>query len=159
MAPPSTNRHGSPSRAAIHLQQEFIARGWPTSAEVGMANGSGTAANPAHWASDRRDAGALLGAWSPQERTYRHPDFQFDKEGRLKSAVKDLLAALATHADFTAQADKTGWHRVFWLYGTMRDLADKDGTPRSAAEVFATDPQAVIAFARRSAAVDVNDVW
>jgi len=48
---------------------------------------------------------------------------------------------------------------VFWMYGTARDLAGKDGTPRSAAEVFATDPEAVIAFARKDAVVDVNDVW
>jgi len=159
MAHTSAMRYKSPLRAAIDLQNEFIARGWPTSAEVGMANGSGSTTNPAQWASDRREAGALLGAWSPQERTYRHPDFQFDKEGRLKPAVKDLLAALATHADLTAEADKTGWRRVFWMYGTVRDLAGKDGTPRSAAEVFATDPAAVIAFTLKDAVVDINDIW
>jgi hypothetical protein len=39
------------------------------------------------------------------------------------------------------------------------DLADKDRNPRSAEVVFAIDPEAVIAFARKSAVVDVNDVW
>lgn len=159
MTPILANRHESASRAAIHLQHEFIARGWPTSVEVGLANGGGSTTTPAQWASDRRNAGALLGAWSPRERTYRHPDFQFDKEGHLKPAVKDLLAALATHADLTEEADKTGWHRVFWMYGTVRDVADVDGNPRSAAEVFATDPSTVIASARKDAVVDVNDVW
>ena len=158
MGPHSANSHESPSRAAINLQNEFIARGWPTSGEVGLANG-GPTTNPAQWALDRREAGALLGAWSPRERTYRHPDFQFDKEGRLRPAVKDLLAALATHAYLTAEADKTGWHRVFWMYGTARDLADKDGNSRSAADVFATDPEIVITFARKDAAVNVSDVW
>lgn len=66
---------------------------------------------------------------------------------------------LAAHADLTPEADKTGWHRVFWMYGTTRDLADKDGSPRSAAAVFATDPEAVIAFARKSAVMDVNNAW
>lgn len=159
MASKSTSRRESPTQAAINLQNEFIARGWLTSAEVGMANGSRIAANSAMWASEHRKAGTLLGAWSPRERTYRHPDFQFDLAGRLKLAVKDLLAALATHADLTPEADKTGWHRVFWMYGTMRDLADKDGNPRSAAAVFATDPEVVIAFARKSVVVEVNDVW
>ena len=154
-----TARRLSSVRAAIELRNAFIARGWPTSAQVGMANGSGSTTNPAQWASDRRDAGALLGAWSPQERTYRHPDFQFDKDGRLKPAVKELLAALATHVDLTARADKTGWRRVFWMYGTVRDLADQDGALRSPAEVFAADPTAVIEFAYKDAAVDVNDVW
>jgi len=41
----------------------------------------------------------------------------------------------------------------------VRDLDDKDGTPHSAAEVFATDPEAVIALARKVAVVDVNDIW
>lgn len=159
MVPSTTTRHESPQQAAIRLQQEFIARGWPTSVEVGKANGSGSSTNPAQWANDRRDAGELLGAWSPQERTYRHPDFQFDRHGRLKPAVKELLAALAEHADLTAEADKTGWHRVFWMYGTVRGLADKDGSPRSAAELFAQHPKMVIAFARKDAVVDINEIW
>jgi len=45
------------------------------------------------------------------------------------------------------------------MYGTVRDLAGKDGTPRSAAEVFATDPAAVIAFTLKDAVVDINDIW
>lgn len=164
--PPIAPRHapadGRPQfsvRAAMSLRDEFIARGWPTSAEVGRANGSASATNPAQWASSRRDAGALLGAWSAKERTFRHPDFQFDPEGHLKPAVKELLAALATHADLTAKADKTGWRRVFWLYGAVSAFGDTRGNPRSAAEEFASDPEAVIAFARKEAAVNVNDVW
>ncbi|TAN03204.1 MAG: hypothetical protein EPN36_14495 [Rhodanobacteraceae bacterium] len=146
-------------RAAMALRVEFIDRGWPTSADVGAANGSGSTTNPAQWASDRRAAGALLGAWSSRDHTYVHPDFQFDPEGRLDPRVKDLLAALATHPDFTAEADKTGWRRVFWLYGQARDLADRDGKPRAPAEVFKSDPETVIAFARKDATVDANDVW
>ena len=160
MATVSARHHESPSRAALRLQREYLARGWPTSSEVGRANVSASTTNPAQWARNRRDAGALLGAWSPWERTFRHPDFQFDEAGRLKSEVKALLAALAAHAELTAEADKTGWRRVFWLYGTTPPgQADDGGEPRSAAEMFATDPEAVIAFARKDAVVDVNDIW
>lgn len=149
----------SPIRAAMRLRGEFIARGWPTSAEVGRANGSESATNPAQWASDRREAGALLGAWSSRDRTYVHPDFQFDSAGILSPRVKDLLAALATHPDLTPEADKTGWRRVFWLYGETMDLADEAGRPRSAASVFASEPDTVIAFAYSDATVDALRDW
>jgi hypothetical protein len=49
-------------QAAINLQSEFIARGWPTSAEVGMAaKGSRTAVNPVMWSRDHRKTDTLIG--------------------------------------------------------------------------------------------------
>ncbi|ODU93058.1 MAG: hypothetical protein BGP23_14165 [Lysobacterales bacterium 66-474] len=155
----STDLLESATQAAVRLRDEFIARGWPTSADVGRANGVSPNDNPAKWANDRREAGELMGAWSPKERTYRHPDFQFDRHGHLKPGIKELLAALAEHADFAANVDKSGWRRVFWMYGATYELAAPDGTPRSAAELFATHPDDVIAYARKSAVPDIGDAW
>ncbi|OHE89216.1 MAG: hypothetical protein A2213_09305 [Lysobacterales bacterium RIFOXYA1_FULL_68_6] len=48
------------------FRDELLALGWPTSAEVGQANDSQTAA-PALWAKTKRDAGELLGVWILQK--------------------------------------------------------------------------------------------
>lgn len=144
--------------AAVAVQEELLARDWPTSAEVGRANGS-QLDNSAQWAKNKRDAGELLGVWSPTENTWRHPNFQFLPDGHLNPRVKELLNALALHPDFEADRDTGGWHRAFWLHGATRGLADTDGCPRIAAEVFLEDPDAVIAFAIEDAHIDQNDVW
>jgi len=144
--------------AAVALRDELLARGWPTSAEVGFANGGGFD-NPAQWATIKRGAGELLGVWSPSENTWRHPDFQFLPDGHLNPRVKELLNALALHPDFKVDKDRGGWHRTLWLLGATRGLASPDGRPRIAAEVFLEDPDAVIAFAIKDAHIDPNDVW
>ena len=85
--------------AAVAAQNELLACGWPTSTEVGRANGS-QFDNPAQWAKNKRDAGELLGVWSPAENTWRYPDFKFLPDRRLNPRVKELLNALALHPDF-----------------------------------------------------------
>lgn len=141
------------------LRDELLARGWPTSLEVGLANGGGLD-NPAQWTKIKRDAGELLGVWPPPaENTWRHPDFQFLPDGRLNPCVKDLLDALALHPELAADQDRGGWRRAFWLHGATRGLATPDWPPRIAAEVFPEDPDAVIAFARKDAQIDPNGVW
>ncbi|MEY2161282.1 hypothetical protein [Rhodanobacter sp. FW106-PBR-LB-2-11] len=167
----------------------LLALGWPTSAEVAARAGS-QSRNPGQWAKDKRDAGQLLGVWDGAARTFRHPDFQFERDGRLRSEVKTLLAALGEHPDWTAEADANGWRRAYWLYQPFRSLSraalafagtypdgqgsalqdDPEGAfdslrtlreayadpeaqrARTPAEVFAEDPAAVIALAKKAAA-------
>jgi len=105
----------TPAQEAVAAQNELLARGWPTSAEVGCANSS-QLDDPAQWAKNKRDGGRLLGVWSPAENTWRHPDFQFLSNGYLNPRVEELLNALALHPDFKAGKDRGGWHRAFWLY-------------------------------------------
>ena len=143
--------------AAVVAQDELLARGWPTSAEMDRANSS-QLDNPAEWAKNKRDTGELLGVWFPAENTWRYPDFQFLPDGRLNPRVKELLNALELHPDFKADKDRGGWHRAFWLHGATRGLAGPDGHPRIAAEVFLEDPDAVIAFAIKEAHTDPNGV-
>lgn len=114
MARKSANRREPPTQAAINLQNEFIARGWPTSAEVGMANGSRTAVNSAMWASDTaRPApcwarGRLRNALTAPRLPVR--------PGWPPEIRRQGAAGRTGHApDLTPEADKTGWHRVFWM--------------------------------------------
>ncbi|RDD79726.1 hypothetical protein DVJ77_20845 [Dyella tabacisoli] len=144
----------SPTQAAAALRDELLARDWPTSDAVGHANGAN-----GQWAKDKRAAGELLGVWSANERTYRHPSFQFDASGILRPPVRDLLIALATHADFTPEADTGGWRRAFWLHGATLALAGSDGAPRVAADVFIVDPEAVICAARKDVDADPQERW
>jgi hypothetical protein len=146
----------TPVEAARAVRDELLARGWPTSDEVGRANGA--TANPGRWAKDKQDADELLGVWSARERTWRHPTFQFTN-GLLNSCVKELLAVLALHSDLLPANDRDGWRRAFWLHGVTRGLAGADGQPRAAIEVFLSDPDAVIKYARNSATVDPNIAW
>jgi len=91
--------------AAVAVQNELLALGWPTSAEVGRANGS-QLDGPTQWAKDKRDTGELLGVWSPAENAGRHPDFQFLPNGHLNPRVKELLNALALHPDLKSDGDR-----------------------------------------------------
>lgn len=130
--------------AANALRDELLARGWPTSVDVGRANGS--RANSEQWAKGKRNTGELLGVWSESEHTYRHPDFQFDAQGHLDPRVKDLLAALANVKEFKPANDQGGWQRAIWLHGTALGLAGSDGQPAVPADLFRIDPARVIAF-------------
>ncbi|WP_019467552.1 hypothetical protein [Dyella japonica] len=100
----------------------LLALGWPTSAEVAARVGS-QSRNAGQWAKDKRDAGQLLGVWDATVRTFRHPDFQFEADGQLRPEVKDLLAALADHPDWTSETDTNGWRRAYWLYQPFRSLS------------------------------------
>ena len=149
----NTQRAKSSVEAANALRDELLARDWPTSLDVGQANGH-LDSDAGQWAKDKRDAGELLGVWSASERTYRHPEFQFDAAGHLNPRVKDLLAALANVPELRPGSDEGGWHRAFWLHGTALSLAGADGQPAVPAHLFRIDPECVIAFVRKSVDVD-----
>lgn len=126
----------------------LLALGWPTSAEVGRRAGS-QSRNAGQWAKDKRDAGQLLGVWAANERTYRHPDFQFDTDGQLRPAVKELLGALAHHPEWTPRADANGWRRAYWLYQPFRSLSRR-ALAFDAHKQLKGDPDAVAAFLIRA---------
>ncbi|MBL0040049.1 MAG: hypothetical protein IPP28_03150 [Xanthomonadales bacterium] len=103
-----------------------------------MGQQIGFEVEPGEAAAALRAAGRLLGVWSKSQRTYLHPDFQFDGEGRLRPQVAILLATLPS------EGDAGGWRRAFWLYSVREAL---DG--RCPADVFPDDPSRVLALASR----------
>ncbi|MBT2116433.1 hypothetical protein KK141_13850 [Dyella sp. LX-66] len=148
----------TPAQASAALRDELLGLGWPTSAEVGESHGS-KAGNKGQWAKDRRDRGELFGVWSANERTFRHPAFQFDETGAIRPLVKELMLALSQNPDFTPETDKGGWRRAFWLHGPTLALAGANGAARAPADVFATEPAAVIEAARAMTEADTHDAW
>jgi hypothetical protein len=89
-------------------------------------------------ASRLRRRGELLGAWDGRE--YLHPAFQFDRRtGQVMPEMKDLIEFLPK--------DRGGWRQTFWLFQPHALL---DG--KRPADVFPTDPHAVIEAARSTVA-------
>lgn len=193
--------HTSVSEPSVIIQTDpaearratLLAQGWPTSSEAGVRAGKASS-NPGQWAKDARDAGRLLGVWDESRRTFIHPDFQFAPDGSLLPEVRELMAAMATHPEWSTEANVNGWRRAYWLYQPFRSLsrralafaasnpkgrgdplhdspegalammdewldlgAPEDALARTPAEVFAENPQAVIALARQTAAAARSD--
>lgn len=160
--------------AVLSFRESLLALDWPDSRAVGRQLGSsGTGAESR--VSRERTAGALFGVWAGRDRGgYRHPDFQFISSGSVHERLPELLDALARQSSLTHAKDRTGWKRAFWLYQPRGRLsvqalalraaapaqlradparfAALDTTARTPAEVFASDPQAVIDLARDDAA-------
>lgn len=138
----------SSSRAAAALRDELLSLGWPTTAQVDelLSTGAGSAAQ-------KRRQGALLGVWAEDRKDFVYPLFQFQHD-KINPSVTELLAALATIPGLAPVDDPGGWRRAFWLYGASMLLDD-----RVPAQVFDTDPHAVIALARSEAVSDANDSW
>lgn len=152
---------------------EFLNRGWLTSAQIGRLLSKSTT-NPGQYAADARARGQLLGAWDATRRTFVHPDFQFDELGHIDPRVEKLMAAFAEHPDLSPERDKGGWRRVFWLYSTRPELGDtsemsEDGNNEaleghppvrgvSPVERFAADADSVIRLVRNDAE-RLNDEW
>lgn len=149
---------------SLVLRDELLARNWPTSTQVAKLLGS-RAANAAQFAAKKRMERKLFGVWSLKDNTYVHPDFQFDVHHQLHPAMPRLLAALAAIPGMSDADDQGGWRRAFWLYGanpllSERALGTGDGElDRSAADVFRTYPEAVIALADKEAARNPNVDW
>jgi hypothetical protein len=123
--------------SAKALRERLLENPWPTSRTVGILLGFG-GDNPAQRAYDLRRTGRLFGVWSARLRTYVHPDFQFDSDGRLRPHLERLLNALP------ASGDRGGWRRAFWLYGSRESLGG-----RAPAELFAENPESVFELARK----------
>ncbi|MBQ4855884.1 hypothetical protein IMW82_14535 [Rhodanobacter sp. B2A1Ga4] len=163
----------TPEQAAIARRDALLARArseeWPESGVVGQQLGSSNEEAGRQRATRDRAAGRLFGVRPPGERTFLHPRFQFLPDGRVHSKLPDLLAALATNPELTEATDPAGWGRLGWLYQprrslSVRSLAEErapdgvaddslDDRGRTPAEVFPTDPQAVVALAIEDAEV------
>lgn len=135
--------------AAIEFRNELLAKNWPDGKRVAKMAGSRSGSNPHQYAARLRSGGGLLGVWVATERTYRHPDFQFDSHGGVRPEVSDLLKVLPSDEE-----DRGGWRRAFWLYSPHAKL---DGeTP---AEVFVRDPKRVVEVAEGEFRGDADAHW
>lgn len=164
----------TPEQLAIARRDALLARAraeaWPESDAVGQMLGSQSPTAGRQRATRERAAGHLLGLWSAGERTFYHPRFQFLPDGRVHPKLSELLEALAQLPAYAPEDDPGGWGRIAWLYGSSPSLSQRslaeaateggiaphesalDPTPRTPADVFPTDPDAVIALAREHAA-------
>ncbi|MEX3958749.1 hypothetical protein [Trinickia sp. EG282A] len=148
-SPPAATGKGGPQEEAIAFRNELLSRNWPDGKRVAEMAGARSRSNPHQYAARRRSNGALLGVWVAAERTYRHPDFQFDTHGAIRPAVADLLKVLPGDEE-----DRNGWRRAFWLYSPHPLLSGE--TP---ADVFVRNPQRVVEAARAEYCGDPNDRW
>lgn len=128
-----------PHQAAIDFRNELLAIGWPDGKRVAEMARASVGKNPAQYAARLRSNGSLLGVWDAPERTFRHPDFQFDMHGRLRPEVAELFKVLPG-----ADEDRGGWRRAFWIYSPYPRLDEE-----APAETFARDAERVIEVAKR----------
>lgn len=150
LEPANTNAPKSGAHEeAIAFRNELIAKDWPDGKRVAEMAGTGSTTNPHQYAARQRANGALFGVWVAAERSFRHPDFQFDDHGSIRPAVADLLKVLPNNDE-----DKNGWRRAFWLYSRHALLSGE--TP---ADVFIGDPERVIAAAKEEFSGDPNERW
>jgi len=156
------------------FRESLLELDWPDSQAVGRQLGS-TGSGAESRVSRERTAGTLFGVWAGRTRGgHRHPSFQFLPSGSVNPRLPELLDALARQPGMTPAVDKTGWERAFWLYQPRGRLSAQalalraaapaqvradparfaalDTAARTPAEVFASDPQAVIDLARDDAA-------
>ena len=89
----------------------------------------------------------LLGVWDGN--AFRHPKFQF-KNGTLMPEMASLLAEFP----LSEKKGTGGWERAFWMYFPNELLEG-----RCPADVFGSDPQAVIVAAREEFAKDGESDW
>jgi hypothetical protein len=135
--PALTRSRRTSAEASRRRREALLARSWPTSAMVGVALGSDEG-SAAQRAAELRARGELLGAWSGKERTFVHPECQFDTvTHEVLPVMRQLLAVLP------AEGDKCGWRRTFWLYGPRDAL-----NGQAPADLLATEPARVVALAR-----------
>ncbi len=168
-------RPGPEDEPAVRsFRDSLLAREWPDSQAVGRQLGSTSGTGAEQRVSRERAAGTLFGVWAGRDRGgYRHPDFQFLPSGSVHNRLPELLDALARQPGLTKAADRSGWERAFWLYQPRGRLSAQalalraaspeqvradperfsslDTSARTPAEVFPTDPQAVIDLARDDA--------
>lgn len=162
---------------ALSFRESLLALHWPDSKTVGRQLGSTGTGVEARVSRERAD-GTLFGVWAGRARGgYQHPTFQFLPSGSPHPRLPDLLDALARRPDLTPAADRSGWERAFWLYQPRGRLSEQalamraaapeqfradperfaalPDSPRTPADVFQLDPQAVIDLARDDAAAQV----
>ncbi|QCP49091.1 hypothetical protein FAZ95_07805 [Trinickia violacea] len=138
----------SPHRAAIDFRDELLRHHWPDDRRVAKYLKAPFGADTEVFLADARAAGLLLGVWSELQRGFVYPEFQFDRFGRLRPEVSQLLSALPK------DGDDAGWRRAFWLYSPHALLG---GLPP--AELFVSDPERVFKAAQQEFAGDRDSIW
>lgn len=158
-----------PEASDDHPRQRYIlAHSLPAAAAIKYSSAPGKDARS--WASRERKQDRLFGVWSSTTRTFVHPDFQFTSTG-IVPRLPELLRALRTREGFDpAVGDRGGWARAYWLYqpdvrlseqaiaAKTTDLTDivaaaqvlkrYSDAGRTPAEMFASEPDLVLALAR-----------
>jgi hypothetical protein len=105
-------------RRAAHARARTLARArkerWPSSAREGpLLDGYG-AVTETQQADRMRAEGKLLGLWSPTDKAFYYPPFQFTADGCVHPRLAELLAALADIPIYAPVDDPTGWGRFDW---------------------------------------------
>jgi len=168
---------GSPSdelsrAVALAWRDDLLALGWPGVEEITLRLEK-TELSLGATLADLRRSNRILGVWSAALDDYVFPDFQFIAD-RVHPRVAPLLHILAGSPDMTADVDRGGWQRAFWLYqpnlelseqslaaghgrlGAKFDLMDSfhlrrlaaiNDQARTPAEIFQLHPERVLAFA------------
>jgi hypothetical protein len=162
--------HESDHEVAVGMREDLLDRDcWLTSAQV-HERMRGVERKPALFTSKKRVLNRLFGVWSHRCESHMHPDFQFVGD-RVHARLHELLAALHCAPAFQPTVDKGGWERAFWLFQPRGELSRQvlagatatggsvgaralmlsriDATPRAPVDVFASQPEAVIALAHR----------
>lgn len=148
----------------LALRDTMLGRNWPNAAQLAQTLGP-LAENATQYAARRRAERALFGVWSLKDNSFVHPDFQFDENLQPHPSMPALLAALAAIPGMGDEDDQGGWRRAFWLYGETSALSERalgDGqsdASRTPADVFQSNPNAVVALANAEATADINDYW
>ncbi|WP_433695500.1 hypothetical protein [Paraburkholderia phenoliruptrix] len=137
-----------PDQAAVDFRIELLRKGWRDDQGVAALVGISLGSTPERSVSRARDTGLLLGVWSEPQHRFVYPEFQFDRFGKLRPEVAELLSILPD------DGDRSGWRRAFWLY-SPHPLLD-DTLP---AEVFAKDPAWVLDVAQQEFGGDPLASW
>lgn len=131
----------TPAQAAAWRRQD-LARQWLTARQVSSMMGS-RAHNASQFATQRRLAGQVLGAWVPSERAYRYPPWQFQESGQPVEHLEKILRLLRKQGRMATRNKRTsGWTEIEWFH-TPHALLEGD----SPAHVLAADPGRVLAAA------------
>lgn len=132
---------------------------WMTSDEVSRRLGSRAETNMGQYATSLRQRGKLLGVWSPDERGYRFPPWQFrTAAGGVMAPIVEMAGILKLLREHGGVIDggrhTSGWNEVEWF---MTPHVDLDGaTP---IERLVDHPDAVLQAAQAEFLEDADAAW
>lgn len=129
--------------------REKVSSAWLTSEQVAKSVGTRTSTNPGQYASKLRKDGRLLGARSISANVFKHPEFQFTADGRIRQGIRELLKVMTP-----PMKDPDGWNRALWLYAPHPQLGG-----RRPAQVYSEDPDQVLALAKDAFAENQDGKW
>lgn len=131
--PPPSARAAEAAGEVLRLLLADTTRFLDSETVCRMLSGNRDQATPNRIASRARKAGLVIGVWDGS--AFRYPAFQFDDRGQPLERLPDLIGLLPIDADGSYR------NAALWLFAPDAALDD-----RSPADVFATDPDRVIAL-------------